>query len=136
MKKVETPDAATISFDLSGSNDRELPLTLALMPALSKARTDAERFNETSLDIPLGSGPYKVTKWTPGTEVIFERNETWACGPKPKIPRIIWRMVPSAGNRRALLERGSPGTKHVFGVVVALAAIVQVTISKRYEVQR
>ena len=53
-----------------------------------------------------GSGPYKVTKWTPGTEVIFERNETWASGPKPKIPRIIWRMVPSAGNRRALLERG------------------------------
>ena len=53
-----------------------------------------------------GSGPYKVTKWTPGTEVIFERNETWACGPKPKIPRIIWRMVPSSGNRRALLERG------------------------------
>jgi peptide/nickel transport system substrate-binding protein len=53
-----------------------------------------------------GSGAYKVTKWTPGTEVILERNEAWKGGALPKVKRIIWRMVPSAGNRRALLERG------------------------------
>jgi peptide/nickel transport system substrate-binding protein len=53
-----------------------------------------------------GSGAYKVSKWTPGTEVILERNEDWKLGPQPKVKRIIWRMVPSAGNRRALLERG------------------------------
>ena len=54
----------------------------------------------------VGSGPYKVTKWTPGAEVILERNEAWNLGPKPAVRRVIWRMVPSAGNRRALLERG------------------------------
>ncbi len=53
-----------------------------------------------------GSGAYRVTKWTPGTEVIFERNESWKAGPLPKIRRVIWRMVPSSGTRRALLERG------------------------------
>ncbi|MFG1349862.1 ABC transporter substrate-binding protein [Xanthobacter autotrophicus] len=53
-----------------------------------------------------GSGAYRVTKWTPGTEVVFERFEDWKGGPLPKIKRVIWRMVPSAGNRRALLERG------------------------------
>ncbi|MEN3286594.1 MAG: peptide/nickel transport system substrate-binding protein [Bradyrhizobium sp.] len=53
-----------------------------------------------------GSGAYKVTKWTAGTEVIMERNEDWVSGPLPKIKRVIWRMVPQAGNRRALLERG------------------------------
>src|SRR5277367_607545 len=53
-----------------------------------------------------GSGAYKVTKWTAGTEVIMERNEEWVGGPLPKIRRVIWRMVPQAGNRRALLERG------------------------------
>ncbi len=53
-----------------------------------------------------GSGAYKVTKWTPDTEVVFERNETWKGGPLPKTKRVIWRMVPDAGNRRALLERG------------------------------
>src|SRR5229473_1724830 len=54
----------------------------------------------------VGSGAYKVTKWTAGTEVILERNDEWAGGPAPKIRRVIWRMVPQAGNRRALLERG------------------------------
>jgi peptide/nickel transport system substrate-binding protein len=53
-----------------------------------------------------GSGAYKVTSWVAGTEVIFERNETWVGGPMPKVKKVIWRMVPSAGNRRALLERG------------------------------
>ncbi|HWX59050.1 ABC transporter substrate-binding protein [Bradyrhizobium sp.] len=53
-----------------------------------------------------GSGAYKVTKWTAGTEVVMERNEDWVGGPLPKIRRVIWRMVPQAGNRRALLERG------------------------------
>src|SRR5438876_335359 len=53
-----------------------------------------------------GSGAYRVTKWTAGTEVIMERNDDWVGGPMPKIKRVIWRMVPQAGNRRALLERG------------------------------
>ena len=53
-----------------------------------------------------GSGAYRVTKWTSGTEVVYERFDNWKGGPLPKIKRVIWRMVPSAGNRRALLERG------------------------------
>jgi peptide/nickel transport system substrate-binding protein len=53
-----------------------------------------------------GSGAYKVASWVAGTEVVLERNEAWMGGPLPKTKKIIWRMVPSAGNRRALLERG------------------------------
>ena len=53
-----------------------------------------------------GSGAYRVAKWTPGTEVLMERNDAWKGGPLPKVKRIVWRMVPQAGNRRALLERG------------------------------
>src|SRR5690349_225178 len=53
-----------------------------------------------------GGGAYRVTKWQPGTELIYERNESWESGPQPMLKRVIWRMVPSAGNRRALLERG------------------------------
>jgi peptide/nickel transport system substrate-binding protein len=54
----------------------------------------------------VGSGAYRVVTWNAGTEVILERNDRWVGGPLPKIKRVIWRMVPSAGNRRALLERG------------------------------
>jgi peptide/nickel transport system substrate-binding protein len=53
-----------------------------------------------------GSGAYRVEKWTPGQELIYQRFDDWKSGPLPKIRRVIWRMVPSAGNRRALIERG------------------------------
>jgi peptide/nickel transport system substrate-binding protein len=53
-----------------------------------------------------GSGAYKVASWVAGNEVVLERNDAWMGGPLPKTKKIIWRMVPSAGNRRALLERG------------------------------
>jgi peptide/nickel transport system substrate-binding protein len=53
-----------------------------------------------------GGGAFKVERWTAGTEVIYARNDDWKCGPPPSLKRVIWRMVPSAGNRRALVERG------------------------------
>ncbi|MGL5448651.1 MAG: ABC transporter substrate-binding protein [Rhabdaerophilum sp.] len=53
-----------------------------------------------------GGGAYRVSRWQPGTEVVYERFDDWKGGPLPKIKRVIWRTIPSAGNRRALLERG------------------------------
>jgi peptide/nickel transport system substrate-binding protein len=53
-----------------------------------------------------GGGAYRVASWNAGTEVVFERHDKWVSGPLPKIKRVVWRSVPSAGNRRALLERG------------------------------
>jgi peptide/nickel transport system substrate-binding protein len=41
-----------------------------------------------------------------GQEVIYQRFDERKSGPLPKVQRVIWRMVPSAGNRRALIERG------------------------------
>ena len=51
-------------------------------------------------------GAYRVTRFTPGTEVVYERFDGWRSGPLPALRRVIWRIVPSSGNRRALLERG------------------------------
>jgi len=53
-----------------------------------------------------GSGAYRVVSWNAGSEVVLERNDNWKGGPLPKVKRVVWRIVPSAGNRRALLERG------------------------------
>ena len=53
-----------------------------------------------------GGGAYKIERWQPGQEVVYARNDEWKSGPLPKIKRVIQRIIPSAGNRRALLERG------------------------------
>lgn len=55
---------------------------------------------------PAGSGAFRMERWVPGQEMVFVRNDAWASGPRPQLARVIWRIVPQAGNRRALLERG------------------------------
>ena len=46
VKSIEAPDSQTVRFDLAGANDRELPMTLGLMPVLSRAHTDAAHFED------------------------------------------------------------------------------------------
>jgi peptide/nickel transport system substrate-binding protein len=51
-------------------------------------------------------GAFKVESWRPGTEIILSRFDGWKSGSLPPMRRIIWRDVPSAGSRLALMERG------------------------------
>jgi len=74
VKASLAPDPYTVSFDLAGANDRELPLTLALMPVLAAAHTDAEHFEDQTLALPFGSGPYKVEEVRPGERLVLRRD--------------------------------------------------------------
>ncbi len=79
VKAADAPDPHTVHFDLAGADDRELPLTLAIMPVLSAARTDAAHFEDQTLQIPLGSGPYRVAEVDPGQRVVLKRDpDYWA----------------------------------------------------------
>jgi peptide/nickel transport system substrate-binding protein len=79
VKSIDAPDDWTVAYDLSGANDRELPLTLAIMPVLSRAHTDAEHFEDQTLEIPIGSGPYRVAEVKPGQGLVLERDPNyWA----------------------------------------------------------
>jgi peptide/nickel transport system substrate-binding protein len=76
---VEVTDPATIRFDLSGSSDRELPLTLALLPVLPRHKVDPATFDDTTLAAPIGSGPYKITEVAPGQRLVLSRDPSyWA----------------------------------------------------------
>lgn len=79
VKSVETPDRLTIRYDLSGINDREMPLTLALMPVLPRHRTDPSKFDDASLEIPTGSGPYRIVDVKAGERILLRRDPNyWA----------------------------------------------------------
>jgi len=55
---------------------------------------------------PAGGGAFKLESWKPGQESVYVRFDDWKSGPLPRLKKVIVREVPSAGNRRALLERG------------------------------
>jgi len=79
VKAVEVAGPHRIRFDLSGSNDRELPLIIATMPIFAAHATDPETFDRTTLTSPVGSGPYAITEVRPGERIVLTRRaDYWA----------------------------------------------------------
>jgi peptide/nickel transport system substrate-binding protein len=106
-------DDNTIRVDFLRKDRLTIPDLAVIVPAIynsglvKKNATEKDPWGlEYTKQNTAGGGAYRVVNWTAGTEVVFERNDNWKGGPLPKVKRVIWRMVPSAGNRRALLERG------------------------------
>ncbi len=77
VAKVTILPPGAIRFDFEGYGNREAPLLLGLMPILPKHRLDAETFEQTSLDIPIGSGPYVIGSLEAGRTITYRRNPEW-----------------------------------------------------------
>lgn len=73
------PHKIRIRFAAGGN--RELPLILGQLPVLPKAywSQDGRSLQETTLDLPLGSGPYVIEQINAGRSITYKRNENyWA----------------------------------------------------------
>lgn len=53
-----------------------------------------------------GGGAFKVARWNPGNELVFQRFDDWKSGPLPEMEMVVYRQIASPGTRRALVERG------------------------------
>jgi len=106
-------DDSTFRVDFLKKNSLTLPDLAVIVPSvynaglLKKHATDKDPWAlEYTKTNTAGSGAYKVTSWKPGVETVYERNDAWVGGKLPQLKRVIWRTIPSSGNRRALMERG------------------------------
>jgi peptide/nickel transport system substrate-binding protein len=106
-------DDHTLRVDFIRRDRLTLPDLAVIVPAVYHSQLVSKNTSEkdpwgleyTKTNI-AGGGAYRVVRWQAGSEVVFERNDDWRSGELPKVKRIVWRTVPSAGNRRALIERG------------------------------
>jgi microcin C transport system substrate-binding protein len=73
VDKVETTGERTVKFTFKPGENRELPLILGQFPVFPKHWWATRDFDTTSLEIPLGSGPYKVESFEPGRYVVYAR---------------------------------------------------------------
>ncbi|MEM6902904.1 MAG: extracellular solute-binding protein, partial [Pseudomonadota bacterium] len=73
VETIETPDDHTVIFNLSPAAERELPLVLAMLPVLPAHYWADKAFGDTTLDPPLGGGPYRIGTVDPGRQIIYER---------------------------------------------------------------
>ncbi|PLX38868.1 MAG: hypothetical protein C0608_11855 [Deltaproteobacteria bacterium] len=68
-----------VRFNFSEGDNRELPLIITEMPVFPKHYWESRDFSKTTLEPPLGSGPYRVKTVDPGRSITYERvSEYWA----------------------------------------------------------
>lgn len=73
VDKVEQTGDRQVSFIFKPGPNRELPLILGEMAVLPKHFYETREFDQSSLDIPLGSGPYRIKRFEAGRYVEYER---------------------------------------------------------------
>ncbi len=86
VEKVEQTEEHEVTFFFSEKNNRELPLIITELPILpqhwwTSAGADGSPRNTdaSSLEIPLGSGPYKIKSVVPGSTITLQRvADYWA----------------------------------------------------------
>ena len=66
-----------VRFEFGSGANRELALLMGLMPILPKHLTNPDTFEQTSLAIPIGSGPYVIGGVDAGRTLTFKRDPNW-----------------------------------------------------------
>ena len=74
---VEAADDATVVVRFAAQRARDVPLFAASLPIFSRDYYSKRPFDETTLEVPLGSGPYKVGRFEPGRHIEYERVKDW-----------------------------------------------------------
>jgi microcin C transport system substrate-binding protein len=74
---AEAADERTVVVRFAANRGRDVPLFVAALPIFSRAYYSKKNFEESTLDIPLGSGAYKVGKFQVGHFIEFERVKDW-----------------------------------------------------------
>ncbi len=67
----------TVRFNFKPGENRELPLILGQLTVLPKHYWQGRDFSKTTLEPPLGSGPYKIASFEPGRSIILKRVKNW-----------------------------------------------------------
>jgi microcin C transport system substrate-binding protein len=74
---AEALDDATVVVRFAAQRARDVPLFVASCPIFSRTYYAGRPFEETSLETPLGCGPYKVGRFEVGRYIEYDRVKDW-----------------------------------------------------------
>src|SRR3974390_2250755 len=88
VTKAEETGDREVTFTVDTPDNRELPLISGELAVLPKnwwegAGNDGKRrdISTTTLEAPLGSGPYRIKDFSPGRHIVYERvKDHWSSG--------------------------------------------------------
>jgi microcin C transport system substrate-binding protein len=74
---AKADDDASVTVTFAPKRARDVPLFAAGLPIFSRAYYAQKPFDESTLDVPLGSGAYKVGRFEAGRYIEYERVKNW-----------------------------------------------------------
>jgi microcin C transport system substrate-binding protein len=74
VAKAEKLGERQVKFTFAPGENRELPLIMGQMPVLSKKYWENRDFAATTLEVPVGSGPYRIERFEPGRFIVYQRD--------------------------------------------------------------
>lgn len=78
VEKVEKTGPQSVRFVFKkGTQNRELPLIIGQMPVICEKNWKDIPWNTTSLQIPVGSGPYRIDSYEAGRKIVYKRDENY-----------------------------------------------------------
>ena len=103
IKSVEVVDAETVRFKTDGP----YPLFVERLTAqvMQSEKVIKEKGHEWMQDNPVGTGPYKLQKWSKKQEHLLVRNDDY-WGPKPYFKYARIRIIPEQATQIAELISG------------------------------
>lgn len=104
IKSVETPDDSTVVLVTEKPFGAMLNY-LAHGSGGIVSPAAVQKWGQEYPTHPVGTGPYRVTEFTPGVQVVLARNDKYFRNPPP-LERIVLKPVAEAGARVAMLQTG------------------------------
>jgi microcin C transport system substrate-binding protein len=77
VTSAEAVDDLTLVVRFAKGRGRDVPLFIGSLPIFSRAYYGKREFDESTMDVPLGSGPYKVGRLEPGRFIEYDRVKDW-----------------------------------------------------------
>src|SRR5690606_24338451 len=72
---VQALDKLRVKFTFKKGASRELPMIVGQISVLPKHYWEKHDFTKTTLDLPVGSGPYRIVEVKPGKRIVYERRK-------------------------------------------------------------
>jgi microcin C transport system substrate-binding protein len=74
---AKADDDVRVTASFAPKRGRDVPLLVAGLPIFSRAYYASRPFDQSTLEVPLGSGPYKVGRFEPGRYIEYQRVADW-----------------------------------------------------------
>lgn len=105
VKDVVVDDPYTVTINLKEKNTAflaNLAMSMAAPMVSPKALADG---NNSVMEAPVGTGPYKFVKWSKGENIVLVRNDDY-WGDKAKLKNVIFRFIADNSARVLALNNG------------------------------